>query len=86
MTPEARATFRQTIIVMTDSWLWELANQAMNRVPDPIDYIEMRRKTFGSDLTMSLARLSHGGGPCHPRSADPADPGPGELGRRLRPA
>jgi len=60
MEPDARATFRATIIAMTDSWLWELANQAMNRVPDPIDYIEMRRKTFGSDLTMSLARLSHG--------------------------
>jgi germacradienol/geosmin synthase len=60
MEPDARATFRQTIITMTDSWLWELANQAMNRVPDPIDYIEMRRRTFGSDLTMSLARLSHG--------------------------
>jgi germacradienol/geosmin synthase len=60
MDQDARATFRQTIITMTDSWLWELNNQAMNRVPDPIDYIEMRRKTFGSDLTMSLARLSHG--------------------------
>jgi germacradienol/geosmin synthase len=60
MAPPARATFRQAIVAMIDSWLWELANQAMNRVPDPIDYIEMRRKTFGSDLTMSLARLSHG--------------------------
>jgi germacradienol/geosmin synthase len=30
----------------------------VNRVPDPIDYIEMRRKTFGSDLTMSLSRLA----------------------------
>ncbi|MET0405108.1 MAG: germacradienol/geosmin synthase, partial [Cystobacter sp.] len=27
---------------------------------DPVDYVEMRRKTFGSDLTMSLSRLSHG--------------------------
>jgi len=31
------------------------------RIPDPIDYVEMRRKTFGSDLTMSLSRLSQGG-------------------------
>jgi germacradienol/geosmin synthase len=46
---------------MTESWLWELANQIQNRIPDPIDYIEMRRKTFGSDLTMSLSRLSQGG-------------------------
>jgi germacradienol/geosmin synthase len=56
----ARATFRLAIDKMIDSWLWELANQAQNRVPDPVDYIEMRRLTFGSDLTMSLARLAHG--------------------------
>jgi germacradienol/geosmin synthase len=31
----------------------------MNRIPDPVDYVEMRRRTFGSDLTMSLARMSH---------------------------
>jgi germacradienol/geosmin synthase len=60
MTPQARRTFRRTIEDMTESWLWELANQAMNRIPDPVDYVEMRRKTFGSDLTMSLSRLSHG--------------------------
>lgn len=39
----------------------ELSNQAQNRIPEPIDYIEMRRKTFGSDLTMSLSRLAHRG-------------------------
>ncbi len=43
---------------MTESWLWELANQAANRIPDPVDYVEMRRKTFGSELTMLLARLA----------------------------
>jgi germacradienol/geosmin synthase len=45
---------------MTSSWLWELVNQAQNRIPDPIDYVEMRRRTFGSDLTMSLSRFGHG--------------------------
>jgi germacradienol/geosmin synthase len=54
-----RRRFRTAIQDMTGSWLWELANQAQNRVPDPIDYIEMRRLTFGSDLTMSLARPAH---------------------------
>jgi germacradienol/geosmin synthase len=43
---------------MTESWLWELHNQMQRRIPDPVDYIEMRRKTFGSDLTMSLSRLA----------------------------
>ncbi|MFI6512205.1 family 2 encapsulin nanocompartment cargo protein terpene cyclase [Streptosporangium sp. NPDC050855] len=60
MSRDARATFRRAVRDMTDSWLWELANQAQNRVPDPVDYIEMRRRTFGSDLTMSLSRLAHG--------------------------
>ncbi|KFE59530.1 family 2 encapsulin nanocompartment cargo protein terpene cyclase [Hyalangium minutum] len=54
----ARRGFRKAIMDMTESWLWELANQSQNRVPDPVDYVEMRRKTFGSDLTMSLARLT----------------------------
>ena len=60
MSLTARTLFRRAIQDMTDSWVWELANQIQNRIPDPIDYIEMRRKTFGSDLTMSLSRLSQG--------------------------
>ncbi|MFI0816806.1 germacradienol/geosmin synthase [Streptomyces sp. NPDC021098] len=56
----ARRAFRTTVDDMLDSWLWELANQAQHRIPDPVDYIEMRRHTFGSHLTMSLARLAHG--------------------------
>jgi germacradienol/geosmin synthase len=60
MTPQSRRTFRTAIEDMTSSWLWELANQAQNRIPDPVDYIEMRRMTFGSELTMSLCRLAHG--------------------------
>ncbi|MFF2652204.1 germacradienol/geosmin synthase Cyc2 [Streptomyces sp. NPDC058045] len=60
MTPEERGPLRASVEVMTESWLWELANQAQHRVPDPVDYLEMRRATFGSDLTMSLCRLGHG--------------------------
>ncbi|MGI8333767.1 family 2 encapsulin nanocompartment cargo protein terpene cyclase [Actinomadura scrupuli] len=59
MTASARQQFRTAVEAMTSSWLWELANQAQHRIPDPIDYIEMRRRTFGSDMTMSLARLAH---------------------------
>jgi germacradienol/geosmin synthase len=55
----ARRSLRRAITDMTASWIWELGNQAQNRIPDPIDYVEMRRKTFGSDLTMSLSRLAH---------------------------
>jgi germacradienol/geosmin synthase len=53
-----RERFREAVLEMTASWLWELANQFQNRIPDPVDYIEMRRKTFGSEMTMSLARLA----------------------------
>jgi germacradienol/geosmin synthase len=56
----ARLKFRTAIEDMCESWLWEVANQKQNRVPDPVDYIEMRRQTFGSDLTMSLSRIGHG--------------------------
>jgi germacradienol/geosmin synthase len=55
-----RAQFRTAVDVMLDSWVWELQNQHERRIPDPVDYIEMRRRTFGSDLTMSLARFRHG--------------------------
>ncbi|GGW39318.1 terpene synthase family protein [Streptomyces xantholiticus] len=61
MSPGARSSLRSAIDVMLDSWLWELHNQAQHRVPDPVDYIEMRRLTFGSDLTTSLCRLRHEG-------------------------
>jgi germacradienol/geosmin synthase len=60
MAPENRRAVRKAVDTMTSSWLWELVNQAQNRIPDPIDYVEMRRRTFGSDLTMSLSRFSHG--------------------------
>jgi germacradienol/geosmin synthase len=60
MPANAQRQFRRAIMDMTESWLWELANQIQNRIPDPIDYVEMRRKTFGSDLTMSLSRLAQG--------------------------
>ncbi|MFE1551700.1 germacradienol/geosmin synthase [Streptomyces sp. NPDC058718] len=59
MVPEARAQLRTALEAMLDSWLWELHNQAQHRVPDPVDYIEMRRTTFGSELTMLLCRLRH---------------------------
>ncbi|SCF81893.1 terpene synthase family protein [Streptomyces sp. Ncost-T10-10d] len=60
MDASGRRAFRTAVEDMTASWVWELANQVQNRIPDPVDYIEMRRKTFGSDLTMSLCRLGHG--------------------------
>lgn len=57
---QSRVQLRSNIETMTTSWLWELDNHCQNRIPDPIDYVEMRRKTFGADLTMNLSRMSIG--------------------------
>ncbi|MGH3391662.1 MAG: terpene synthase family protein [Actinomadura sp.] len=59
MPMELRRRIRSAVESMTESWLWELANHIQHRVPDPVDFIEMRRRTFGSDMTMSLARFGH---------------------------
>ncbi|MFC8531250.1 germacradienol/geosmin synthase [Nocardia sp. NPDC057227] len=61
MPAAARETFRTAVHSMVESWLWELANHIQHRVPDPVDYLEMRRRTFGSDLTIALSKLARGG-------------------------
>lgn len=60
MSMVARTTLRTSLETMLHSWLWELTNHLQHRVPDPIDYVEMRRATFGADLTMGLSKLSLG--------------------------
>ncbi|HEX2145511.1 MAG TPA: germacradienol/geosmin synthase [Glycomyces sp.] len=56
----ARAEFKRAVEAMLEGWLWELHTEGQNRVPDPVDYVEMRRACFGADMTMSLARLRAG--------------------------
>ncbi|MEV6956344.1 hypothetical protein [Streptomyces sp. NPDC051183] len=46
---------------MLQSWVWEMENQIHHRIPDPVDYAEMHRHTFGSHLTMYLCRLGRAG-------------------------
>lgn len=60
MTPDQRRALRDSVDKMTESWVWELSNQLQNRIPDPVDYLEMRRDTFGSDLTLGLCRRGQG--------------------------
>ncbi|MFE4670277.1 germacradienol/geosmin synthase Cyc2 [Streptomyces sp. NPDC056716] len=60
MSTAHRERLKDAINRMTESWVWELVNQSQNRVPDPVDYLEMRRDTFGSDLTLGLCRMGHG--------------------------
>ncbi|MFI1103398.1 germacradienol/geosmin synthase [Streptomyces melanogenes] len=59
MSPYGRQAFRRAVEAMLESWLWELLNQGQHRIPDPVDYIEMRRHTFGSELTAFLSRTRH---------------------------
>ncbi|MBB5080109.1 terpene synthase family protein [Nonomuraea endophytica] len=57
--PEAeRRALRDEVTIMIHSWEWEVVNLIQNRVPDPVDYIEMRRLTFGTGLTIRLNRLT----------------------------
>lgn len=60
MTPAQRQRFRGAVAEMTDSWLWELAGEILHRIPDPVDCVEMRRQTFGAQLTMALTEITHG--------------------------
>jgi germacradienol/geosmin synthase len=60
MPPPAQRQLRLQVEEMLESWLWELANHIQNRIPDPVDYVEMRRATFGSEFTMALCRLARG--------------------------
>ncbi|MET7288339.1 germacradienol/geosmin synthase Cyc2 [Streptomyces sp. NPDC005573] len=60
MSPDERRTLKASVDAMTESWVWELCNQLHHRIPDPVDYLEMRRATFGSDLTLSMCRMGHG--------------------------
>jgi len=81
MSTSAQHQLRQAIEDMLESWCWELVNQLQHRIPDPVDYVEMRRKTFGSDLTMSLCRLRRG----HPvPTRDLPNPGDSWIGRLSR--
>lgn len=60
MSRRDRAHFKKGVVDMAESWVWEVLNQGQHRVPEPVDYVEMRRKTFGSDLTLNLARVTKG--------------------------
>ncbi|MFD3696373.1 germacradienol/geosmin synthase [Streptomyces sp. NPDC058646] len=61
MAAEHREEFRTCLVTMLQSWVWEVDNSIANRIPDPVDYAEMRRHTFGSELTMYLCRLGLSG-------------------------
>jgi len=60
MTAAHKRRLRMSVERMVEAWIWEVSNEIAGRIPDPVDYVEMRRDTFGSALTMELARIKHG--------------------------
>lgn len=58
LTKEARRSHRDAVLDMTSSWVWELENQVQHRIPDPVDYVEMRRRTLGTALIGRLTGTS----------------------------
>ena len=51
---EVRARFPRHVLAFAEGNLWELANTVQNRIPDPVDYVEMRRQTAGTELSTNL--------------------------------
>ncbi|MDF5758540.1 germacradienol/geosmin synthase [Spongiactinospora sp. TRM90649] len=54
MPPAVRDRFAEGLADLSRSRLWELGNIVQGRLPDPVDYVEMRRKTSGADFSTAL--------------------------------
>lgn len=59
-TPRLRAEFPVHVREFADGRLWELANRAQGRVPDSVDYLEMRRHTAGQGFATDLVQHAAG--------------------------
>jgi germacradienol/geosmin synthase len=57
---EQKQRFRESVESMLEAWCWEVSNSTVGRIPDPVDYVEMRRETFGSRFAMELVAVKHG--------------------------
>jgi germacradienol/geosmin synthase len=57
-----RRLFRKMVEDVIGSWVWEIYNQLQHRIPDPVDYMEMRRMSCGSGLMLALPRSVYGEG------------------------
>jgi germacradienol/geosmin synthase len=54
---DAQQQMRCALAEIFESWLWELTTQIHNRIPDPIDYVKMRTKTYGFDVAVLLTQI-----------------------------
>jgi germacradienol/geosmin synthase len=60
--PADRRRLRDSCCAFVDSALWELANTLHKRIPDPVDYVEMRRSAATGELGAEYCRLAMGRG------------------------
>jgi germacradienol/geosmin synthase len=58
--PGGQAQMACDLVELFESWLWELSNLAGGRLPDPVDYVEMRRRTSGARLAIDLVAMTLG--------------------------
>ncbi|MGH4012393.1 MAG: terpene synthase family protein [Pseudonocardiaceae bacterium] len=56
MSADWRWQFSVSMRSFFEGCLWELVNISEHRIPDPIDYVEMRRKAGATELSADLAR------------------------------
>ncbi|MEU4770318.1 hypothetical protein AB0H12_44645 [Actinosynnema sp. NPDC023794] len=60
MPPDVRSRFPDHVMEFARSNLWELGNNIGNHVVDPIEYLDQRRRTAGTELSTGLAAYTLG--------------------------
>ncbi|MEU2516769.1 terpene synthase family protein [Streptomyces syringium] len=60
MSAKLRHKLRDAALDFAAANLWELANTRRGRIPDPVEYLQMRRRTAGTPLSTVLPLYAHG--------------------------
>ncbi|MFF7992667.1 germacradienol/geosmin synthase [Kitasatospora xanthocidica] len=68
LTPAGRDTVRAVLADLLEGWLTEIAALAHHRVPDPVDFLEVRRQTVGANFFIAAPGLLRGD--AHPALPD----------------
>ncbi|MFD7844118.1 germacradienol/geosmin synthase [Nocardia sp. NPDC059764] len=68
-----RNRLRAALIDLVEGWITVLENETRNRLPDPVDYLELRRITSGGPLFGALDALHSPGVVSDPAVAELAD-------------
>jgi len=55
---EWRQKFANHMQNYVDGEWWEISNVVQDRVPEPVDYVEMRRQTAAGEITIALAQYN----------------------------